>query len=472
MRRGRCPSWIAERFAGLDDDPAGTHAVAAEVAAEQIAELAANGVEHVHLYTLNRAELALAVCERIGLVGVGAGGMSDAAPHPRGRRPTASSCSTAPAAPRSSTSASPRTTCAASASATTASRSPATTTCSCSRCPTRCASCTPTTSRPAPTSSPRTRSRRPPSPSASTASTTRRSIHELNVAGARLAREAVDAASRADGRRRWVAGAIGPTNVTLSLSPKVEDPAYRAMTFRQIAEAYRQQMAGLVEGGADVLLIETIFDTLNAKAAIWAARRLAADTGVATPLMISGTITDRSGRTLSGQTVGAFWQSVRHADPLTDRAQLRARRRRHAAVHPGAVGPRRHAGVRLPERRPAERARLLRRDARADRGDPRRLRRAPASSTSSVGAAAPRRPTSQRSPALSRASPPDARSSAGGRCSSRVSSRSSSPTTSRSSTSASAPTSPARPSSAASSRTVSSPRRSTSPAIRSRTAPR
>jgi 5-methyltetrahydrofolate--homocysteine methyltransferase len=142
-------------------------------------------------------------------------------------------------------------------------------------------------------------------------------VHELNVAGARLAREAVDAASRADGRTRWVAGAIGPTNITLSLSPKVEDPAYRAMTFRQIADAYRQQIAGLVEGGADVLLIETIFDTLNAKAAIWAARRHAADTGIDTPLMISGTITDRSGRTLSGQTVGAFWQSVRHADPLT-----------------------------------------------------------------------------------------------------------------------------------------------------------
>ena len=142
-------------------------------------------------------------------------------------------------------------------------------------------------------------------------------IHELNVTGARLARRAVDAALAADGRQRWVAGAIGPTNVTLSLSPKVEDPGYRALTFAELAEAYRQQIAGLVEGGADVLLIETIFDTLNAKAAIWAARRHASDTGIATPLMISGTITDRSGRTLSGQTVGAFWQSVRHAEPLT-----------------------------------------------------------------------------------------------------------------------------------------------------------
>ncbi|MCB1002243.1 MAG: methionine synthase [Acidimicrobiales bacterium] len=142
-------------------------------------------------------------------------------------------------------------------------------------------------------------------------------VHDLNVAGARLAREAADEATRATGRRRFVAGAIGPTNVTLSLSPRVDDPGYRAMTFRQIAEAYRQQIAALVEGGVDLLLVETIFDTLNAKAAIWAARRFARDTGTTTPLMISGTITDRSGRTLSGQTVAAFWQSVRHADPLT-----------------------------------------------------------------------------------------------------------------------------------------------------------
>ncbi len=142
-------------------------------------------------------------------------------------------------------------------------------------------------------------------------------VHDLNVAGARLAREMADDASRADGRPRWVAGAIGPTNVTLSLSPRVEDPAYRALTFRELAQSYREQIAGLVAGGVDVLLVETVFDTLNAKAAIWAARRHAAETGITTPLMISGTITDRSGRTLSGQTVGAFWQSVRHAAPLS-----------------------------------------------------------------------------------------------------------------------------------------------------------
>lgn len=146
-------------------------------------------------------------------------------------------------------------------------------------------------------------------------------VHELNRAAARLAREAADQAEAADGVRRFVAGAIGPTNITLSLSPRVEDPAYRAATFREVAEAYRQQIAGLVGDGGhlavDVLLVETVFDTLNAKAAIWAARRHAADTGIDVPMMISGTITDRSGRTLSGQTVGAFWESVRHGDPIT-----------------------------------------------------------------------------------------------------------------------------------------------------------
>ena len=142
-------------------------------------------------------------------------------------------------------------------------------------------------------------------------------VRDLNLAAAHGARRAADARAAADGRQRFVAGAVGPTNVTLSLSPRVDDPGFRLMTFRQVAEGYRQQIAALVEGGVDLILIETIFDTLNAKAAIWAARRHAADTGVDTPLMISGTITDRSGRTLSGQTVGAFWESVRHADPIS-----------------------------------------------------------------------------------------------------------------------------------------------------------
>ncbi len=142
-------------------------------------------------------------------------------------------------------------------------------------------------------------------------------IVELNVVAARLAREAAEEAHGRDGRRRFVAGAVGPTNMTLSLSPKVEDPGYRAITFSALADAYQEQIEALLSGGVDLILVETIFDTLNAKAAIVAARRAMVAAGTQLPLMISGTITDRSGRTLSGQTPAAFWQSIRHAEPLS-----------------------------------------------------------------------------------------------------------------------------------------------------------
>jgi 5-methyltetrahydrofolate--homocysteine methyltransferase len=142
-------------------------------------------------------------------------------------------------------------------------------------------------------------------------------VVELNEAAARLAREAAEEAQGVDGRRRFVAGAVGPTNMTLSLSPKVEDPGYRAITFGALADAYQEQIEALLRGGVDAILIETIFDTLNAKAAIVASRRAMQAHGTQLPLMISGTITDRSGRTLSGQTPAAFWQSIRHAKPLT-----------------------------------------------------------------------------------------------------------------------------------------------------------
>jgi 5-methyltetrahydrofolate--homocysteine methyltransferase len=137
-------------------------------------------------------------------------------------------------------------------------------------------------------------------------------VREMNVRGARLARQAADEAARESGSPRFVAGSVGPLNVTLSLSPRVEDPAYRAVTFDQVRDAYAEQIAALAEGGVDLLLIETIFDTLNAKAAIMAAR----DVAPQLPLWLSVTIVDLSGRTLSGQTVQAFWNSVRHADPL------------------------------------------------------------------------------------------------------------------------------------------------------------
>jgi len=142
-------------------------------------------------------------------------------------------------------------------------------------------------------------------------------VHDLNVAGARLARAALDRATAIDGRPRFVAGAVGPTNRTASLSPDVNDPGYRAITFDDLRRAYGAQVRGLMEGGADLILIETIFDTLNAKAAIFACMEVFAEAGRRLPLMISGTITDASGRTLSGQTPTAFWHSVAHARPFT-----------------------------------------------------------------------------------------------------------------------------------------------------------
>ena len=141
--------------------------------------------------------------------------------------------------------------------------------------------------------------------------------YELNVAGARLARQAAADAEAENGRPRFVAGAIGPTNRTASISPDVSNPGFRAITFDQLREAYAEQINGLIDGGADLLLIETIFDTLNAKAAIYAIIDITETRGIRMPLMISGTITDRSGRLLSGQTPEAFWNSVRHASPFS-----------------------------------------------------------------------------------------------------------------------------------------------------------
>lgn len=138
--------------------------------------------------------------------------------------------------------------------------------------------------------------------------------YELNVAAARCAREAVTAS----GKQAWVAGALGPLNKTLSLSPDVNNPGFRAVTFDEVVAAYTDQVRGLVDGGVDLLLIETIFDTLNAKAAIFAIKKYFRDNHkTPLPIMISGTITDASGRTLSGQTLEAFYTSVAHAKPLS-----------------------------------------------------------------------------------------------------------------------------------------------------------
>ncbi|MFN3462658.1 MAG: homocysteine S-methyltransferase family protein [Terricaulis sp.] len=139
--------------------------------------------------------------------------------------------------------------------------------------------------------------------------------YELNLEGARLARAACDKFEKADGKPRAVAGALGPTTKLLSMSPEVNDPGRRDCDFDTMAANYEEQTLGLIEGGADLLLIETITDTLNCKAALWGAWEAFDKTGVELPLWISGTITDRSGRTLSGQTVEAFYNSVRHANP-------------------------------------------------------------------------------------------------------------------------------------------------------------
>lgn len=142
-------------------------------------------------------------------------------------------------------------------------------------------------------------------------------VYELNRDGARLALRAAKRAQGEDGRRRFVAGALGPTNRTASISPDVNNPGYRAVTFDDLTLAYAEQVRGLIDGGADIILIETIFDTLNAKAAIFATQQVFAEKATRLPVMISGTITDLSGRTLSGQTPEAFWYSVRHAEPFT-----------------------------------------------------------------------------------------------------------------------------------------------------------
>jgi 5-methyltetrahydrofolate--homocysteine methyltransferase len=142
-------------------------------------------------------------------------------------------------------------------------------------------------------------------------------VPEINRAAARITREVADRFAAKDGNPRWVAGALGPTNKTLSLSPNVNDPAYREVDFDQVKAVYREQVDALVEGGVDFILVETIFDTLNAKAAIMATLEAEHALGRELPLMISMTLTDLSGRNLSGHTVEAFWASVRHARPLT-----------------------------------------------------------------------------------------------------------------------------------------------------------
>ena len=180
---------------------------------------------------------------------------------------------------------------------------------------------------------------------------------EINEDAAGIARAAVD--GRRDRRPRWVAGAIGPTNRTASLSPDVEDPAARNTDFDTLRAAYREAAEGLIDGGADLLIVETVFDTLNAKAALYAVDEVFEARGLRLPLIVSGTVVDLSGRTLSGQTPEAFWYSVRHARALRRRPQLCARRGADARFprRDGALGG--HAHLRLSQCRPAQRLRRL-----------------------------------------------------------------------------------------------------------------
>ncbi len=142
-------------------------------------------------------------------------------------------------------------------------------------------------------------------------------VREINIASAQIARRAADEYEAKDGRPRFVAGAIGPTNKTLSLSPDVNDPGFREITFDYLKDVYREQVDALIEGGVDFILIETVFDTLNAKAAIMSVLEAQDALGRDIPMMISMTLTDLSGRNLSGHTVEAFWYAVRHAKPVT-----------------------------------------------------------------------------------------------------------------------------------------------------------
>ncbi|QFT78847.1 homocysteine S-methyltransferase family protein [Erythrobacter sp. THAF29] len=142
-------------------------------------------------------------------------------------------------------------------------------------------------------------------------------VAAINVASGKIARALADEYEAKDGKPRFVAGAIGPTNKTLSLSPDVEDPGFREVDFDELTDVYKEQAAALIEGGCDFILIETVFDTLNAKAGIMACKQLESELGCDIPIMISMTLTDLSGRNLSGHTVEAFWYAVRHAKPAT-----------------------------------------------------------------------------------------------------------------------------------------------------------
>ena len=219
-------------------------------------------------------------------------------------------------------------------------------------------------------------------------------VAELNYEAARIARHTADSVARESGVPRFVAGALGPTNRTASLSPDVNDPGMRNITFDELVATYGEASRELLRGGADLILIETIFDTLNAKAALVGASEAIEASGEDIPIIVSGTITDASGRTLSGQTTEAFWNSIRHARPLAvglncalGAKQLRPYVEELANLADCYV-------CAYPERRPAQRLRRVRGDAAGNGGDPGRIRGQRLREPRSAAAAAPRPITS------------------------------------------------------------------------------
>ena len=192
-------------------------------------------------------------------------------------------------------------------------------------------------------------------------------VVDINACAAKLARTAADNwTARTPDRPRYVAGSIGPLSRTLSISPDVNDPSKRAVTFDEVYHAYREQALALHAGDVDIFLVETVFDTLNAKAAIKAILDLEDDGLEPLPIWVSGTITDRSGRTLSGQTCGGVLELDKARASLRSWPELRARRRADAPARGRALAPRRLPGLSLPQRRPAQRLRRIRRAAARD----------------------------------------------------------------------------------------------------------
>ena len=326
------PQWLADRFEGLDDDVDTRRLVAAAVAAEQVLDLVDEGIETFHFYTMNKADLVLAICHMLGLRPNRQ--RTEAAHRPIHFSPPAPVRSGAEIRSELEQAAAERVLIIDGAMGTMIQE------------------------RKFAESDFRGKQLKDHSTDLFgnndililTQPDTIRALHyqyfiagadicctntfsstqiaqadyacehlvsDLNREGARLAREAADRAEKQDGKRRFVAGAMGPTNRTASISPDVSDPGFRAVTFDQLRANYAQAAENLIEGGADLLLVETIFDTLNAKAAYAGIRDAFDKTGRTVPLMISGTITDLSGRTLSGQTPEAFWNSMRHTDPVS-----------------------------------------------------------------------------------------------------------------------------------------------------------